>query len=63
MANTCSLNQRVIRLKQSLDLGSNKKSFSHVVNCSQHNFKFKMVDESFALNALGVDLMAYHRTH
>lgn len=42
----------VTRLRQSLDLGSNARKFTHVVNHSLPDFKFKMVDESFTLNAL-----------
>ena len=42
----------VTRLRQSLDLGSNARKFTHVVNHSPPDFKFKMVDESFTLNAL-----------
>ena len=42
----------VMRLKQSLDLCSNERRFSHAVNRSLPDFKFKMADESFTLNAL-----------
>ena len=42
----------VTRLRQSLDLGSNERRFTHVVNRSLPDFKFKMVDESFTSNAL-----------
>ncbi|KAK2558582.1 hypothetical protein P5673_018759 [Acropora cervicornis] len=42
----------VTGLRQSLDLGSNARKFTHVVNHSLPYFKFKMVDESFTLNAL-----------